>query len=98
MSRAEQARLELRGVRVEQQATGATWEDACREWLRWTEHDRKRKLSTVRDYALTIEANLIPDLGADRKIEAIRTQHLDAYRDHLLDEGRLSPGRSISGS
>jgi integrase len=79
-----------RGLRVEQEATGATWEDACREWLRWIEHDRKRKRSTVRDYALTIEANLIPDLGADRKIEAIQPKHLDVYRDRLLGEGRLS--------
>ena len=80
-----------RGLRVEQQATGATWEDACREWLRWIEHDRKRKRSTVRDYELTIEANLIPDLGADRKLEAIQPKHLDAYRDRLLAEGTLSP-------
>lgn len=79
-----------RGERVEQQATGATWEDACREWLRWTEHDRRRKRSTVRDYQLTIEANLIGDLGADRKLETIQPKHLDAYRDALLAEGRLS--------
>lgn len=80
-----------RGLRIEQHATGATWEDACREWLRWTEHDRKRKPSTVRDYKLTIEANLIPDLGADRKLEAIRTEHVESYRDRLLAEGKLSP-------
>jgi integrase len=80
-----------RGLRVEQQATGATWEDACREWLRYIEHDRKRKRSTVRDYTLTIEANLIDDIGADRKLEAIQPMHLDAYRDRLLAEGRLSP-------
>ena len=79
-----------RGERVEQQATGATWEDACREWLRWTEHDRRRKRSTVHDYQLTIEANLIGDLGADRKLETIQPKHLDAYRDALLVEGRLS--------
>jgi integrase len=79
-----------RGLRVEQQATGATWEMACREWLRWIEHDRKRKRSTVRDYELTIKANLIPDLGAERKLEAIQPKHLEAYRDRLLAEGRLS--------
>lgn len=80
-----------RGLRIEQQTTGAVWEDACREWLRWIEHDRKRKRSTVRDYRLTIEANLIPDLGADRKLEAIQPKHLDAYRDRLLADGKLSP-------
>jgi integrase len=80
-----------RGRRVEQQATGASWDDACREWLRWIEHDRQRKRSTVRDYQLTIEANLIGDLGADRKLETIQPKHLEAYRDALLSEGRLSP-------
>ena len=86
-----------RGLRVEQQATGATWEDACREWLRWTEHDRRRKRSTVRDYRLTIEANLIPDLGADRKLETIQPKHLEAYRDWLLARAGCHPGRSTSG-
>ena len=80
-----------RGLRVEQQATGATWEEACREWLRWIEHDRRRKRSTVRDYRLTIEANLIPDLGEDRKLETIQPKHVEAYRDALLAEGRLTP-------
>ncbi len=80
-----------RGQRVEQQATGATWEDACREWLRWIEHDRKRKRSTVRDYRLTVEANLIDDLGADRKLEAIPPASIERYRDALVAEGRLSP-------
>lgn len=79
-----------RGLRIEQQATGATWEDACREWLRWTEHDRKRKRSTIRDYSLTVEANLIDDIGADRKIEVIRAQHVEAYRDKLVRDGKLS--------
>jgi integrase len=79
-----------RGLRVEQQATGATWEMACREWLRWTEEDRKRKASTVRDYRLTVEANLIFDLGEDRKLETIQPKHVEAYRDRLLREGRLS--------
>ena len=45
----------------------------------------------MRDYRLTIEANLIDDLGADRKLEAIQPKHLDAYRDALLAEGRLTP-------
>jgi integrase len=80
-----------KGLRIEQQTTGATWQDACEEWLRWTEHDRKRKRSTVRDYRLTVEANLIGDIGAERKLETIQQRHLEAYRDALVREGRLSP-------
>ena len=30
--------------------TGATFADAAAEWLRYVEHDRKRRPSTVRDY------------------------------------------------
>ncbi len=80
-----------KGIRVEQQPTGANWQDACEEWLRWIEHDRKRKRSTVRDYKLTIKANLIGDLGAERKLETVQQRHLEAYRDALVREGRLSP-------
>jgi len=80
-----------KGDRIEQRATGATWSDACEEWLRWIEHDRKRKRSTVRDYRLTIEANLIPDLGGDRRLETIQARHVEGYRDALVAQGRLSP-------
>jgi integrase len=53
--------------------------------------DRKRKRSTVRDYRLTIEANLIPDLGEGRTIDTVQAKHVEAYRDRLLAKGRLSP-------
>jgi integrase len=80
-----------RGLRIEQPKTGATWGEACREWLRWIEHDRRRKRSTVRDYKLTIDANLIPDLGEDRTLETIQPKHVEAYRDVLLARGKLTP-------
>jgi hypothetical protein len=39
-----------RGTLAIAQKTGATFKDAVEEWLRYVEHDRKRRPSTVRDY------------------------------------------------
>jgi len=37
-------------------ATGALFEDACEEWLRYVEQERDCKPSTLRDYRSTVEA------------------------------------------
>src|SRR5215207_3973803 len=50
--------------------TVATFADAAAEWLRYVEHDRKRRPSTVRDYRNTITARLEPEFG-DEPLEAI---------------------------
>src|SRR4051812_27061516 len=44
-------------------STGATFADAAAEYLRWIEHDRARKPSTVRDYQSIIKAHLLPCSG-----------------------------------
>lgn len=67
-------------ARVEQ-----TFGEACEEWLRYVEHDRDRRPSTVGDYRY-----LLPHFGADAPIQRITTDDVDAYREALLDEGRLS--------
>jgi integrase len=43
-----------RGTLAGMTTTGATFADAAAEWLRYVEHDRKRRPSTVRDYRNTI--------------------------------------------
>jgi hypothetical protein len=43
--------------------TGAMFADAAAEYMRWIEHDRARKPSTVRDYHSIINAHLLPALG-----------------------------------
>src|SRR5258708_125599 len=40
--------------------TGATFADATAEYMRWLEHDRQRKPSTLRDYNSIIRAHLVP--------------------------------------
>jgi hypothetical protein len=74
--------------------TGATFADAAAEWLRYVEHDRKRRPSTIRDYRNTITGRLVPEFG-DERIEAITTDRIDQWRAELVAEGKLS-GRTIN--
>jgi integrase len=69
---------------------GVTFADAAAEWLRYVEHDRKRRPSTVRDYRIVVDKVLVPALG-DAPLEAITSAHVDAFRTQLVAEGRLSP-------
>ena len=43
--------------------TGATFEDAAAEWLRYVEHDRGRKPSTIAGYRAIVRAQLLPTFG-----------------------------------
>jgi integrase len=53
-----------RGVGEIQTLSGATFADAAAEWLRYIEHDRKRKPSTVGGYASIVRTQLLPAFGA----------------------------------
>lgn len=70
--------------------TGATFADAAAEWLRYVEHDRKRRPSTVRDYRNAIGGRLVPEFG-DEPLEAIDVDRIDRWRSALLADGKLSP-------
>ena len=50
--------------------TGATFADAAVEYLRYVEHDRGRKPSTIRGYRSVIEAHLLPAFG-DKPVERV---------------------------
>jgi integrase len=50
--------------------TGATFADAAAEYLRYIEHDRERKPSTVRGYRSAITAHLLPAFG-DLPVEGV---------------------------
>ena len=69
---------------------GVTFADATAEWLRYVEHDRKRRPSTVRDYRIAAEKVLLPALGS-AQLDAITSGHIDAFRARMVAEGRLSP-------
>lgn len=67
-----------------------TFGEACDEWLRYVEHDRDRRPSTVGDYRNTVRRHLLPAFGADTPVREITTDDIDAFRERLLEEGRLS--------
>ena len=58
--------------------TGATFADAAAEYLRYIEHDRGRKLSTLRGYRSAIGAHLLPAFGA-MPVEAVTTQEIEGW-------------------
>ena len=68
--------------------TGATFEDAAAEYLRYAEHDRGCKRSTLRDYRSTIAAHLLPAFGSMR-VEDIDTSTIEQWRAGL--PSALSP-------
>jgi integrase len=62
--------------------TGANFTDAAAEFLRYTEHDRGCKPSTLRDYRSNLEAHLLPAFGS-LTLESITPAAIDAWRGSL---------------
>ncbi len=58
--------------------TGATFADAAAEFLRYIEHDRARKQTTVKTYRSIIDAQLLPAFGAMR-LEAITSEMIEDW-------------------
>jgi integrase len=58
--------------------TGATFADAAAEWLRYIEHDRGRKPSTVAGYNAIVRSQLLPVFG-ELPIESISTASIEAW-------------------
>jgi integrase len=58
--------------------TGATFADAAVEYLRYVEHDRGRKPSTLRGYRSMIEAHLLPAFGV-LAVEAVTTEVIERW-------------------
>jgi integrase len=72
-----------------------TFGEAAREWLRYVEHDRKRRASTVNDYRWIVERRLLPDFGP-APLEGVTTQLIDAWRAGLVEGGGLADGEALS--
>jgi len=63
--------------------TGATFADAASEFLRYVEHDRALKPSTLRGYRSIIDAYLIPAFGT-RPVEEITAEEVELWRSQLV--------------
>jgi integrase len=79
----EQAR---RGTLPGMVRTGATFADAAAEFLRYVEHDRALKPSTLRGYRSIIDAYLLPAFGP-RRLEDITTREVELWRSKLTSVG-----------
>jgi integrase len=66
--------------------TGATFADAVAEFLRYAEHDRGCKPSTLRDYRSKISAHMLPVFG-NRPIEDVLAQDVERWRAALVAAG-----------
>ncbi len=58
--------------------TGATFADAAAEYLRYIEHERGRKPSTVRGYRSSIKAHLLPAFGP-MPVEDVTTTAIESW-------------------
>jgi integrase len=67
-----------------------TFEDACVEWLRYVTDDRQRAASTLHDYRNVVRRYLLPGFGPSTPVTKITTEDIDAFRERLVGEGRLS--------
>lgn len=80
-----------RGQLAARRVSGATFGDACDEWLRYIEQDRQRRPSTVKGYKNTVERVLKPAFGADSPLEKITPDAIERWRAAAVSENRLSP-------
>jgi integrase len=58
--------------------TGATFADAAAEWLRYVEHDRRRKPSTVAGYRAIVRGQLLPAFG-EVPVESVTTPMIERW-------------------
>jgi integrase len=67
-----------------------TFGEACAEYLRVLEHERRRSRAHVDDVRRTINNDLLPRFGADTPLRAITTAGINAWRDDMLGEATLT--------
>jgi integrase len=65
--------------------TGATFADAAAEWLRYVEHDRRRKPSTVAGYESIVRSELLPRFG-EVAIESITPAMIEAWQGQMTQK------------
>jgi integrase len=72
--------------------TGATFADAVAEYMRWLEHDRARKPTTLRGYESIMRAHLLPAFG-ERRLEDITAEEVEAWSGALAARGLANTTR-----
>jgi integrase len=67
-----------------------TYARAAQEWLRYVEHDRRRRPSTLRDYRRMANDVLVPLFG-EVPLRAFTPELIGKYRAHLVARAELAP-------
>ena len=73
---------------------GKTFDDACSEWLRYVEHDKQRAPSTLSDYRNVVTGHLLPEFGADTRLEGITTDGSTGTASGCWPRASCRAGRS----
>lgn len=68
---------------------GVTFADAATEYLRFVEDVRRVDAVTVSDYRGVVNGYLIAEFG-DMALDKITADHIDAYKERLIADGKLS--------
>ena len=88
------AEAALRGSSTTSASPGArlaagdvTFAEAASEWLRYVEHDRACKATTLRGYRSSVNAHLVPEFG-DMLVAEITAAHIERWRATLTTSAR----------
>ncbi len=68
-------------------AVDATFAEAAREWLRYVEHDRGGKPSTLRSYRSSVEGHFVPVFG-EMAVQEITSAHIERWRASMTSSAR----------
>lgn len=78
-----------RGTLAGTERTGATFEDAAAEYLRYVEEVRQIDPATAGDYRGVVKGYLLDEFGST-PVEQVTPDAVDAYKERLIAEGKLS--------
>lgn len=92
-NQAEQARIAwladaARGTVAAHGRSGANFADGVAEWIRYARDDRRVRVSTLSDYRLVAERDLLRHFNGSAPIEAITPKAVEAYKAKLLAAGQ----------
>lgn len=65
---------------------GLSFDDVAEEWMRWGEHERAWKPTTIQDHRSALRCHLLPAFGG-RDVATITTRDIERWRAAALDQG-----------
>jgi integrase len=59
-------------------------------WIAYLAEEKDRRPSTIKDDRNTVRRYLLPEFGVDTQLHTMDTKRVDAFRERMLAQGRLS--------